>query len=152
MSIQPISSVSFTGKEKTTENGNSYKTSNIGRNVGIAAGLVASGLLMHNQLSALKTVKGKRNLIAGFHDAGKSLNDIMKKTVSRDKNGKIISLDGEASARTKKIVSGFRTTLAVWGAGITAAAGLLGKAVDANINISRAKQADNTANSSVAKK
>lgn len=145
MSIQPINSASvvFTGKDKQTEKGNTYQTSNIARNTGIAAGVISSGILMYTQVKSLKTIQGKRNLISGFHDRGKSLNDVMKRTVKRDNNGKIIPLEpGQVNDRTKAVVKSFKTTLAVWGAGITAATGLFGKLIDTNINASRAEKAD----------
>ena len=81
MSIQPISSttVSFSGKEKYTDKGNSYKSSSTAK---------------------------------------------------------------EPSERTKKIVSSFKTTVALIGAGITAATTLIGKFIDVDISSKRAKAAD----------
>ena len=79
MSIQPINSVSgaFKGKIKTTDKGNTYETSNIGKGIGLVSGLAIAGALMHSQVSALKTISGKKNLIEGFHVRGKSLNDVI---------------------------------------------------------------------------
>ncbi|MCD8377707.1 MAG: hypothetical protein LUB59_02840 [Candidatus Gastranaerophilales bacterium] len=145
MSIQPINSVSvhFTGKEKKTDNGNTYKSSSIAKTTGFVIGAAVAGGLMHSQLKALKTIKGKRNLIAGFHERGKSLNDVKERVIRRDEAGKIIPYEkGQVSDRTKSIVGGFKSTLAVWGAGITAATTIFGNLIDANINTSRAKQAD----------
>jgi len=145
MSIQPINNaqVSFTAKEHKTENGNPYKKSNTAKAIGFVSGLAVSGGLMYAQLNSLKTMKGKRNLIAGFHEQGKSLRDVMDKVVNRDESGKIIPYEkGTVSDRTKAIVKGFKTTLALWGAGITAATTIMGKLVDSNINSSRQKKAD----------
>lgn len=144
MSIRPITStINFKGKERVTEKGNTYQASNLGRNLGVATGVVAGSVLMYTQLQSLKTVQGKRNLIAGFKERGKSLNDVVEKVLERDKTGKIIPLDpGTASSRSKAIVKGFAANLAVWGAGITAVTTLFGKLIDTNINSNRAKLAD----------
>ena len=49
MSIQPINSVSvaFTGKIKTTDKGNTYETSNVGKGIGFVSGLAIAGALRH---------------------------------------------------------------------------------------------------------
>ena len=48
MSIQPISSttVSFSGKEKYTDKGNSYKSSSIAKVIGFSSGVALAGGLM----------------------------------------------------------------------------------------------------------
>lgn len=144
MSIQPINSVSgaFTGKIKTTEKGNVYETSNIGKSVGFISGLAIAGALMHSQVSALKTIGGKKNLIEGFHIRGKNLNDIMPRKIVRNDEGKIIPPDKNGSARTKSIIKGFKNTLALWGAVTTAVTTTLGGIADTSITSVRAKEAD----------
>ena len=143
MSIQPISSttVSFSGKEKYTDKGNSYKSSSIAKVIGFSSGVALAGGLMYSQMKALKTFKGKRNLIEGYNEAGKSLNDVMKRVVRRYENNVIMPAK-EPSERTKKIVSSFKTTVALIGAGITAATTLIGKFIDVDISSKRAKAAD----------
>ena len=147
MSIQPINNVSasFTGKKLTTEKGNSYEKSNTAKFVGFASGLLIAAGLMHSQMGALKTVSGKKNLIEGFHIRGKSLNDIAPRIINRAEDGKIIPPDGNVSDRTKSIVKGFRKTLALWGAGITAITTALGAVADASITTVKAKEADEKA-------
>lgn len=144
MSIQPINSISgtFTGKTKTTDKGNVYETSNIGKTTGLISGLVLAGALMHSQMSALKTINGKKNLIEGFHIRGKKLNDIMPRKIVRNEEGKIVPPDKNGSARTKSIIKGFKNTLALWGAVTTAVATTLGGIADTSITSVRAKEAD----------
>lgn len=144
MSIQPISSVSgaFTGQIKTTDKGNTYETSNIGKSVGFIGGLAVAGALMHSQVSALKTIAGKKNLIEGFHVRGKSLNDVMPRQVLRTSEGKIVPPENNVSKRTKAIVGGFKKTLALWGAAATAVTTVLGGIADTSITAVRAKEAD----------
>ena len=142
MSIQPIcAAVGFTARDYKTDKSDSSKKTKIARNTGFVAGLAASGLLMYSQIKSLKTIQGKKNLIAGFHERGKSLNDVMARTVSRDEAGKIIPLaKGAVTDRTKAIVRGFKSTLVLWGAGITAATTAVGSLIDANINAARAER------------
>ena len=80
-------------------------------------------------------------MIEGYNEAGKSLNDVMKRVVKRDENNVIMPAK-EPSERTKKIVSSFKTTVALIGAGITAATTLIGKFIDVDISSKRAKAAD----------
>ena len=148
MSIQPIDSISsnsFTGKLKRTEKGNSYENSNVGKTVGLGAGLLVAAGLMHSQISALKTIAGKKNLIEGFHLRGKSLNDISKRVINRAEDGKIIPPVNNVSERSKSIVNGFKKTLAIWGAGITAVTTALGALADNSVTIVNAKEADDKA-------
>lgn len=143
MSIQPVSSanVCFLGKEKTTEKGNTYKSSSVAKIIGFSSGVVLAGGLMYSQVKFLKTFTGKRNLIEGYHEAGKALNDVMKRVVKRDEHNVIVPAT-EPSERTKKIVSNFKTTVGLIGAGITAGTTLIGKFIDVDINSKRAKSAD----------
>ncbi len=142
MSIQPINNVSFSARERTTDKGNTYKTSVAGTIIGLTAGVALAGSLIHSQISSLKKFSGKRNLISGYHDRNIALNDIMKKEVKRDNYGKIIPPKDGVSNRTKKIVNGFKTTLAIWGTGITVLTTAIGRLVDNNITSVREKRAD----------
>lgn len=147
MSIQPIgsSTTTFTGKTLTTDKGNTYEKSNTAKLGGFAAGVLIAAGLMHSQMSALKTISGKKNLIEGFHIRGKSLNDIAPRIISRGENGKIIPPENNVSVRTKAIVKGFKKTLALWGAGITAITTALGAVADSSITTVNAKEADEKA-------
>lgn len=141
MTIQAISSVKFSGVKKT-EKGNEYKSTKAATTAGAAAGLaLATGLMLH-QTRALKTIKGKRNLLEGLHEKGISLEDFMVKKPIRDKDGKIVPPEKGVSARSKKVVGEFKKTVALWGAGIMAAATGIGKAVDSHFNSENAKAAD----------
>ena len=152
MSVQPINSVSsntFTGKIKTTDKGNPYETSNNGKAFGLGAGILVAAGLMHSQMTALKTISGKKNLIEGFHLRGLHLNDISPRVITRNQNGKIIPPENNVSERTKNIVSGFKKTLALWGAGITAVTTTLGALADNSISTVKAKEADEKASKRV---
>lgn len=141
MTIQAIGPIQFRGQKKT-DKGNDYQATKAGTAIGAATGAVIAAGLMYGQLHSLKSIRGRRNLIAGFHDRGISLNNIMKKVPTRDKEGKILAPEKGVTARTKKIVGGFKKTLALWGAGILAATTGAGKAVDTHINKTNAKRAD----------
>lgn len=147
MSIQPVNNISasFTGKTAKTENGNAYEKTNTAKLIGLGTGLVIAGGLMHSQLSALKTVTGKKNLIEGFHLRGKSLNDIAPRVISRTEDGKIIPPENNVSKRTHNIIKGFKKTLALWGTGITALTTGIGAVADTSINTVKAKEADEKA-------
>ena len=147
MSVQPVSNISttFTGKTVTTKNGNSYEKTNAAKAIGLGTGLVIAGGLMHSQLSALKTITGKKNLIEGFHLRGKSLNDIAPRVISRGDDGKIMLPVDKVSKRSKDIVKGFKKTLLLWGTCITALTTGIGAVADTSINSVRAKEADELA-------
>ena len=145
MRVQSVNGTAncFSAKEQKTEQGNTYKKSNIARNTGFVFGLAAAGGFVYSQARALKTIQGKRNLIEGLHESGKNLNNVAERKVRRDEAGRIVPhKKGETSAGTKTVMRGFETALAAWGAGITAASTFIGSLVDANINNSRAEEAD----------
>ena len=148
MSIQPISAnLSFKGQIKQTPDGNAYEKSNIGKTAGFVAGLALAGGLMHSQVSALKTISGKKNLIEGFHINGKTLNDIADRKITRNADGKIVPPTDGVSDRTKAIVKDFKKSLAVWGAAITAITTAIGAVADSSITSVRAREADELAKS-----
>lgn len=144
MSIAAINPVNFSGEKKTSK-GNTYNKTSAGTAIGIASGVALAGGLMHSQLRALKTIRGKRNLLSGYHERKITLNDIQDRVPVRDENGKIKPYAKGVSPRTKKVVGEFKKTLALWGAGIVAITTGLGKLADANINATKAKRADERA-------
>lgn len=143
MKIQPVNA-SFTGT-KRTEKGNEYQTSNIGKKVGLVSGVALGAGLVGAQLCSLKTVAGKRNLVESFIAEGKSLNDVMKKTVKRTLGGTIIPPENGVTERTKKIVKDFTKTISLYGAAIAGLSTAVGAVVDKNITIANAKEADDKA-------
>ena len=140
MNIQSIKPVNFNG-QKQTDKGNTYNSTSLGTTIGLATGIVLAGGLMHSQLKALKHFRGKRNLIAGYHDRGLALSDVKEHIIKRDNERKIIPCEG-ASDRTKKIVREFKMNLALWGALIIGICTGVGRLIDSGINETKSKRAD----------
>lgn len=129
MSIQPICETQFGFKSKRmkkTDMGNEYSPTNVGVLSGFAAGAGASALLFNSQIKSLSTIIGKKALLLGFKEKGMSLNDVMPKSPER----------------SKKIIKDYKKNLLFWGLGITAVTTMLGAIVDANINMTKQKRAD----------
>jgi hypothetical protein len=132
-----VANVSFTKDRQKCESTSEQTKSHVARNIGVATGIALSAGLVYTQLKSLKTVTGKRYLVAGFNENGKSLNDVIPRVVKRGENGKILPLNNQPSDRSKEIVKGLKMTLAVWSAGITALSTAIGGLIDSNINASR---------------
>ena len=141
MTIQAISPVIFNGQKKT-EKGNTYNSTSLGTVIGVTSGVALAASLMHFQTRALKSIRGKRNLISGYHDRGLSLNDAYERVIKRDESGKIIPPKNGKTDRTRKIIKEFRTNLALWGAAIIALTTGTGRVIDSSINETKAKRAD----------
>lgn len=142
MHIQPISALNFTSKTNTSNNNDSEK-STVATITGLATGLALSGLLYNGQMRSLKTISGKRNLILGYHEHNKTLNQVKKRIVNRDKSGKIIPPKDGITDRTKSIVKDFRNNLLLWGAGITAITTIAGRLIDSSLNDKRTVVSNN---------
>ena len=144
MNIQPVNQISLItfGKEKRTDKGNTYNTTNSGKLYGFLGGVAIGSILLATQMRSLKTFSGKRELLEGYHMRGKKLNDIMPFKITRNTEGKIIPPEGGVSERTKKVVKTFKNSLIRFGVGITAITTLVGGVSDKNTNLERMINAD----------
>lgn len=144
MNIHPIqkNKLSFNGFEAKTDAGNSYDMSYKGKALGLSAGLILSGGLMYSQIVSIKTFEGKRSLVESFQERGKSLNDIIAKTVEKDEAGKIIPTVSKISNRANKIFNRFKAQLSLSCLGLTVLATGVGHLLDMNNNLLRARKAD----------
>lgn len=111
MKANPVSMVSFFGKNSAKKRVSDDNKSHIGKAVGFIAGVGIGGGIIFSQLKSLKKFTGKRNLIEGLNANELKLDDIKKKVVKRDINGKILPPLGGVSERTKKVVKDFKKSL-----------------------------------------
>ena len=132
MFIQPIKTTTFKSSDKKVEA--KTEPSSKGVYTGALVGAALAGALYISQMRSLKTISGKRNLILGYQDNHLSLNSVKQKVVKRDENGKIIFPKDGINDRTKAIVKEFKTSLALWGAGIVALSAGIGKIFDSSAN------------------
>lgn len=143
MKVRPVTinySDPFTGRKRTPM-GATYDATNKGTISGFVIGTAISGTLIGANLRDLSTYKGKRCLIENLQNKGKCLNDLSKKVVMRNDDGKILP-HPTISERSRKLIRNTKLSMFLAGAGLIALFTGFGKLTDINKNLLRARKAD----------
>ena len=117
-----------------------FASSNVGKIVGLAAGTSLGGSLVYSQMNGLKTVDGKKAMLEQFYFDINKPEDIPKRTVTRNADGKICLPAGGVHERSKQIVKTYKKYHLKWAAFITLVTTGLGFLADRSINAVNKKE------------